>query len=245
MGLLILWVIQKFDIVSPIIPYRTCAIDMLSCYQNHASWQYTIIGSLSAHGEITPLVIKWRRVPMWVGASIDGEIYGRRWVLYGWKPSQRRIDTIVVACLVNDACRLAVIPEATSSQWRHNGRDGVSFHQPPHCLLNRLFRHRWNKKSKARVTGFCEGNSPVTSEFTAQRASNEENVSIWLRHHFVWCSLVLATSTQFVWIPCICRWNEMQWLDLNIRYPLKFHTKYLTHTLKDMTFIRHWNCKSS
>ena len=29
------------------------------------------------------------------------------------------------------------------------------------------------------------------------------------------------------------------------RYPLKFHTKYLTHTLKDMTFIQHWNFKSS
>ena len=29
------------------------------------------------------------------------------------------------------------------------------------------------------------------------------------------------------------------------RYPLKFHTKYLTHTLKDVTFIQHWNFKSS
>ena len=29
------------------------------------------------------------------------------------------------------------------------------------------------------------------------------------------------------------------------RYPLKFHTKYLTHTLKDMIFIQHWNFKSS
>ena len=29
------------------------------------------------------------------------------------------------------------------------------------------------------------------------------------------------------------------------RYPLKFHTKYLTHTLKDMIFILHWNFKSS
>ena len=28
-------------------------------------------------------------------------------------------------------------------------------------------------------------------------------------------------------------------------YPLKFHTKYLTHTLKDMIFIQHWNFKSS
>ena len=29
------------------------------------------------------------------------------------------------------------------------------------------------------------------------------------------------------------------------RYPLKFHTKYLTHTLKDMIFTQHWNFKSS
>ena len=28
------------------------------------------------------------------------------------------------------------------------------------------------------VTGLCEGNSPVTGEFPAQRASNAENVSI-------------------------------------------------------------------
>ena len=34
-----------------------------------------------------------------------------------------------------------------------------------------------------RVTGICEGNSPVTSGFPAQRASNAENVSIWWRHH--------------------------------------------------------------
>ena len=30
---------------------------------------------------------------------------------------------------------------------------------------------------------FCEGNSPVTDEFPAQRVSNAENVSIWWRHH--------------------------------------------------------------
>ena len=29
------------------------------------------------------------------------------------------------------------------------------------------------------------------------------------------------------------------------RDPLKFHTKYLTHTLKDTIFIQHWNFKSS
>ena len=68
-------------------------------------------------------------------------------------------------------------------QWRHNGRDGVSNHQPHDCLLNRLFRCRSKKTSKLRVTSLCAGNSPVTGEFPAQMASNVENVSIWWRHH--------------------------------------------------------------
>ena len=56
-----------------------------------------------------------------------------------------------------------------SLQWRHNGPDDVSNHQPHDCLLNRLFRHRPKKTSKLRVTGLCAGNSPVTGEFPAQR----------------------------------------------------------------------------
>ena len=70
-------------------------------------------------------------------------------------------------------------------RWRHNGRDGVSNHQPHHGLLNRLFRHRSKKSSKLRVTGLCAGNSPGTCAFHAQMASNAENVSIWWRHHGV------------------------------------------------------------
>ena len=66
--------------------------------------------------------------------------------------------------------------------WRHNGRDGVSNHQPRDCLLNRLTRCRSKKTSKLCVTGLCAGNSPVTGEFPAQRASNAENVSLWWRH---------------------------------------------------------------
>ena len=69
-------------------------------------------------------------------------------------------------------------------QWRHNELDGVSNHQPRHCLLNRLFRRR-SKKTKLRVTGLCEGNSPVTGEFPAQKFCNAENVSIWWRHHVI------------------------------------------------------------
>ena len=68
-------------------------------------------------------------------------------------------------------------------QWRHNEHHGVSNHQPGDCLLNRLFRRKSKKTSKLRVTGLCEGNTPVIFEFPAQRASNTENVSIWWRHH--------------------------------------------------------------
>ena len=68
-------------------------------------------------------------------------------------------------------------------QWRHNDRDGVSNNQRPDCLLNRLFSRRPVKAWKLRVTGLCEGNSPVTSEFPAQRTSSAENVSIWWRYH--------------------------------------------------------------
>ena len=48
-------------------------------------------------------------------------------------------------------------------QWRHNGRDGVSNHQPRDCLLNRLFRSTSKKTSKLPVTG------PLCGEFTGDR----------------------------------------------------------------------------
>ena len=38
-----------------------------------------------------------------------------------------------------------------SAQWRHNERDGVSYHRYYDSLLHRLFRRRWKKTSKLRV----------------------------------------------------------------------------------------------
>ena len=67
-------------------------------------------------------------------------------------------------------------------QWRHNEHHGVANHQPRDGLLNRLFKAQIKETSKLRVTGLCEGNSSVTGDFPAQRASNAENVSIWWRH---------------------------------------------------------------
>ena len=78
---------------------------------------------------------------------------------------------------------VAPVSVTTALQWRHNGRDGISNHQPHHCLLKRLFTRRSKKASTLRVTGLFEGSSPVAGEFPAQRTSNAENVSIWWRHH--------------------------------------------------------------
>ena len=48
--------------------------------------------------------------------------------------------------------------------------------------------------------------------------------------------LYIYRILQFMgWIFCV----EFQ------RFPLKFHTKYLTQTLKDVHFIHGWKCKSS
>ena len=81
-------------------------------------------------------------------------------------------------------------------RWRHNGRVGVSNHQPHDCLLNRLFGRRSKKASKLRVTGLCAGNSPVTGEFPAEMASHMENVSIWWRHHEESCRLFLTCKCE-------------------------------------------------
>ena len=75
-------------------------------------------------------------------------------------------------------------------QWRHNECDGISNHQPHDYSLNRLFRHRSKKISKLCLTGLCAGNSLVTGEFPAQRASNVEYVSIWWCHHGTGSSVI-------------------------------------------------------
>ena len=94
-------------------------------------------------------------------------------------------------------------------QWRHNGHDSVSNHQPYDSLLNRLFRRRSKKTSKLRVTGLCAGNSPGTGEFPAQMASNAENVSIWWRHHGI---VKAISSTSVRRLPDCAALMDSHWL---------------------------------
>ena len=95
-------------------------------------------------------------------------------------------------------------PGMWSLQWRHNGRDGISNHQPHHYLFNRLFRHSSKKTSKLRGTCLCAENSPMTGESPAQMASNAKDVSIWWRDPdlCVWYAEMLykwLTWSVFAW----------------------------------------------
>ena len=65
-------------------------------------------------------------------------------------------------------------------------------------------RRRPKKASKLRVTGLCVGNSPVTGEFPAQRASNAENVSIWWRHHGMTERFVVVIKLPFIFQWRLC-----------------------------------------
>ena len=84
-----------------------------------------------------------------------------------------------------------------SLQWCHNEWDSVSNHRRLHCLLNCRSRCRSKKTSKLCVTGLFAGNSPVMGEFPPQKASNEENVSIWWHHH-VWVNNPDSTAVTKV-----------------------------------------------
>ena len=82
-------------------------------------------------------------------------------------------------------CEILIIYAHNQLQWHHNEHDGFSNHHCLHCLVNCLFRRSSKKTSKFCITGLCEGNSPVTCEFPAQRASNMEYISIWWHHHAI------------------------------------------------------------
>ena len=51
----------------------------------------------------------------------------------------------------------------------------------------------------------CEGNSPVTGEFPAQKASNVEKASIWWRYH-----VILSNKFCYLYGIKVCHRNLFQ-----------------------------------
>ena len=76
---------------------------------------------------------------------------------------------------------------------------GAMASQSRFFLLNRLFKRRPKKTLKPRVTSLCAGNSPVTGEFPAQKASNAKNVSIWWRHHDIYRPPSYIVPCMWIW----------------------------------------------
>ena len=90
-------------------------------------------------------------------------------------------------------------------QWRYNGRDGVSNHQPHHCLLSRLFRRTLKKTRKLRVTYLCLGNSPASPVFAQSFLETQIKGNIKAPLH---CPL-WGESTGDRWIPLTKgQWRE-------------------------------------
>ena len=143
-----------------------------------------------------------------------GQHWFREWLVAWWHQvitwtnvdlSSRRCCGIQLMAISQEILKTSILDMSlkisnSTLQWRHNGHDSVSNHQPHDCFLNRLFRHRSKKTSKLRVTGLYTGNSPASGEFPTQMASNAENVSIWWRHHEI-----TATSSSVQWV------NKKQW----------------------------------
>ena len=105
-------------------------------------------------------------------------------LIYIWPMPCQRIQSMVSVkhrspSMALTLKELGILNYNFTLQWRHNERDGVSNHWRLDCLLRRGSK----TTPKLNVTGFWEGNSPVSGDFPAQRASNAENVSIWRHHH--------------------------------------------------------------
>ena len=110
-------------------------------------------------------------------------------------------------------CLLSRVPARTARehglinvtlQWRYKKHDGVSNNKPHDCLPNRSFRYSWKEISKLRGTDLCEGNSPVTGEYPAQRASDAQTASLLCTHHFMADHFLDKIEKLNNW-PCPCR----------------------------------------
>ena len=87
-----------------------------------------------------------------------------------FKPQWQSLCTALTTgkCLSLGLCKGTVKESTLMSQMHHTS---LQLH---HNLFNCWFRWRSKKTSKLHVTGIWAGNSPVTSEFPTQKASNAE-----------------------------------------------------------------------
>ena len=140
-----------------------------------------------------------------------------------------------------------------SLRWRHDGLDGVSNHD---CLLNRLLTGADQRKHQSSASlAFVRG----IHRWPVARKMFPFGDVIMILFCFVlffvfWGGVskneyellnLRAIKISTLYKNCIFQWTGKIFCVEIQRCPLKFHPKYLTHTLKDVYCIRRWIFKSS
>ena len=149
-------------------------------------------------------------VSHWLGPNLESALCIYPQIMHG-SASRLQRDVSAVHARPNGLVinitftgRIYTYTAKCSLQWSHNGCDGVSNHQPHHCLLNRLFRRRSKKTPKLRVTGLCAGNSPVTDG--QQRRT------------------CFHLMTSLCAVRCACSPRTTKWAVINITYTGRIYT---------------------
>ena len=109
--------------------------------------------------------------------------------------------------------------QITTLQWRHNGRDGVSNHQPHDCLLDRLFKGADQRKhlssaSLAFARGIHRepGTSPHKWPVTRKMFPFDDVI---MSHTHLWCVLHLNPN-KLLNKPSSCRWFKTPWCSRDV-----------------------------
>ena len=117
--------------------------------------------------------------------------------------------------------------------WRFKSPASLLFTQP-------FVQSQIKESTKAlRHWPLCAGNSPVTGEFPAQRASNTENVSIWWRHH---------PPLSLLLVSCLLRLMLHLFRPINNHPEVPLHNRLYLHKQKLYILVytdRHFLCLHS
>ena len=115
-----------------------------------------------------------------------------------WPNTPVNMITRTFSCVEPEHNGRSFAHDVFALQWRHNGLDGVSNHQPHHCLLSRLFGRRSKKTSKLRVIGLCVGNSPHKWPVTRKMFPFDDVIMKF----FFLSENILLIPTSLGFVPC-------------------------------------------
>ena len=155
------------------LPVRNCAFATLLSWWRHQMETFSALLALCAGIHRWPVNSPHRG--QWRGALMFSLIFV--WI-NGWVNNREACDLRRHQAHYDVTVMVPLLPHV---EWRHNNvilrtSTGVSIVYWTVCSIA-------EKQKNIGVNGLWEGNSPVTGDFSTQRASIAENVSIWWRHH--------------------------------------------------------------